>query len=69
MRRNHSNQFLAAPRYKVAIPAVKFINQASVGRPLMLSDFFSEDTVIQAVYLLDLFRGLRLFKLDTGHWL
>jgi hypothetical protein len=66
VRRNHPNQFIAVPGDKVAIPAMKFINQASVGCTLVLSDFFSEDTVVQAVYLLDLCRGLRLFKVDTG---
>ena len=48
---------------------MKFINQASVGCSLMLSDFFGEDTVVQAVYLLELFRGVCLFKVDTGNWM
>ena len=69
VRGNHSNQFIAAQRNEVAIPAMKFINQASVGCSLMLSDFFSEDTVVQAVYLLELFRGVCLFKVDTGNWM
>jgi hypothetical protein len=65
--RNHPNQLIAAPRDKVAVPAVKFVHQTSVAGPLMLSNFFSEDTVVQTVYLLELFCSLRLFELDTGH--
>jgi|SRR5690348_1313965 hypothetical protein len=67
--RNHPNQLMAAPRDKVAVPAVKFIHQTSVAGPLMLSDFFSEDTVVQTVYLLELLCSLRLFELDTGYLL
>jgi hypothetical protein len=68
VRRNHPYQFSAAKRDEVPIPAVEFVNQASIGCPAVLSDFFSEDAVVQTVDLLELFRGLRLFEQDTGYY-